>query len=305
MTSIGMAGAPSEPALTEAAPAKVNLYLHLRGRRADGYHLLDSLAVFPAIGDRLSVAPGSAPGLSLEIDGPFGGGLAADPGNLVLRAARALAGAQGRAPDAALRLEKNLPVASGIGGGSSDAAAALRLLSRLWGVAVPEGLALGLGADVPVCLGAPEPRCMAGIGERLSPAPLMPDFWIVLVHPGVAVATGAVFAAVERRTMPPDPPPPEGGFTDFPALRDWLARCRNDLQPAAVSICPVIAEVLAALDSAELAEAPLARMSGSGATCFALHGREAEALAQAARLRRSRPGWWVVAAPVTPAMSRA
>ena len=281
----------AEPALTEAAPAKVNLYLHLRGRRADGYHLLDSLAVFPAIGARLSVAPGSAPGLSLEIGGPFGGGLAADPGNLVLRAARALAKAHGRAPDAALRLEKHLPVASGIGGGSSDAAAALRLLSRLWGVAMPEGLALTLGADVPVCLGAPEPRCMAGIGELLSPAPPMPDFWIVLVHPGVAVATEAVFAAVEERAMPPGPPPPP--LTNFAALTGWLARQRNDLQPAAVSICPPIGEVLTALE-----DAPLARMSGSGATCFALHGGEAEALAQAERLRRSRPGWWVEAAPV-------
>ena len=296
----------AEPALTEAAPAKVNLYLHLRGRRADGYHLLDSRAVFPAIADRLTVVPGSGPGsgpglgpgLSLEIDGPFGDGLSAESDNLVLRAARALADAHGLAPDAALRLEKHLPLAAGIGGGSSDAAAALRLLSRLWGVAIPDGLALSLGADVPVCLGAPEPRCMAGIGEQLSPAPTMPEFWIVLVNPGAAVATGAVFAAVERRDNPPGPPPPP--LTDFAALTGWLARQRNDLQPAAVSICPAIAEVLAALGAA-----PLARMSGSGATCFALHGREADAEAQAERLRRSRPDWWVVAAPVGPAMPRA
>jgi 4-diphosphocytidyl-2-C-methyl-D-erythritol kinase len=281
----------AEPALTEAAPAKVNLYLHLRGRRADGYHLLDSLAVFPAVADRLTGAPGQ--GLSLEIGGPFGGGLAADPGNLVLRAARALAGAHGLAPDAALRLEKHLPLASGIGGGSSDAAAALRLLSRLWGVAVPDGLALSLGADVPVCLTAPEPRLMAGIGERLSPAPTMPGFWMVLVNPGAAVATGAVFEAVEKRDSPPGSPPPP--LTDFAALTGWLVRQRNDLQAAAVSICPPIAEVLSALG-----DALLARMSGSGATCFALHGREADAEAQAERLRRSRPGWWVVAAAVEP-----
>ncbi len=289
----------AEPAPTEAAPAKVNLYLHLRGRRADGYHLLDSLAVFPAIGDRLSVAPG--PGLSLEIDGPFGAGLTAEPDNLVLRAARALAGAHGLAPDAALRLEKHLPLASGIGGGSSDAAAALRLLSRLWGVAIPGGLALTLGADVPVCLGAPEPRCMAGIGERLSPAPALPGFWMVLVNPGVAVATGAVFAAVEQRDNPPGPPPPP--LTDFVALTGWLAHQRNDLQAAATSICPPIAEVLAALGSAELGAAPLARMSGSGATCFALHGTEAGAVAQADRLRRAHSDWWIAAAPVgvTPA----
>ena len=291
----------AERTLTEAAPAKVNLYLHLRGRRADGNHLLDSLAVFPAIADRLTAAPGH--GLSLEIGGPFAGGLAADPANLVLRAARALAEAHGLAPDAALRLDKNLPLASGIGGGSSDAAAALRVLSRLWGVDLPEGLALTLGADVPVCLGAPAPRVMAGIGERLRPAPAMPEFWIVLVNPGAAVATGAVFAAVEQRALPAGPPPPP--LTDFAALTGWLAQQRNDLQPAAVSICPAIAEVLAALGSAESGGAPLARMSGSGATCFAMHGREADAEAQAERLRRSRPDWWVVAAPVAPAMLRA
>ena len=286
----------ADPALTEHAPAKVNLYLHLRGRRADGYHLLDSLAVFPAVGDRLTVSVGQ--GLSLRIDGPFGDGLSVEPDNLVLRAARALAQAHGLESDAALRLEKHLPLASGIGGGSSDAAAALRLLSRLWGVAIPDGLALSLGADVPVCLTAPDPRLMAGIGEQLSPAPPMPDFWMVLVNPGVTVATGAVFAAVESRENPPGPlPPPLAGFD---ALTGWLSRQRNDLQPAATSICPAIAEVLAALGGA-----PLARMSGSGATCFALHAREADAEAQAERLRRSRPDWWVVAAPVAPAMPRA
>ncbi len=252
------------------------------------------MAVFPAIADRLTAAPGH--GLSLEIGGPFAGGLAADPGNLVLRAARALAEAHALAPDVALRLDKNLPVASGLGGGSSDAAAALRLLSRHWEVAIPDELALGLGADVPVCLGAPEPRCMAGIGELLAPAPPMLGFWTVLVNPGAAVATGAVFAAVEQRAMPPGPPPPP--LMDFAGLTGWLAHQRNDLSAAAVSICPAIAEVLAALG-----DAPLARMSGSGATCFALHAGESGAVAQAGRLRRTRPDWWVAAAPVgvTPA----
>ena len=277
----------------EPAPAKVNLYLHLRGRRADGYHLLDSLAVFPAIGDRLTVVPdsGAGQGLLLEISGRFGAGLSLGPDNLVLRAARALATAHGLEPDTALRLEKHLPVASGIGGGSSDAATALRLLSRLWGVPVPDGLALSLGADVPVCLGAPEPRCMAGIGEQLSPAPQMPEFWMVLANPSVAVATGAVFAAVKQRHNPPGTSPP--ALNDFTTLIDWLAHQRNDLQPAAISVCPPIAGVLAAL-----ADAPLARMSGSGATCFALHESEADAVAQAERLRLAQPGWWVVAAPV-------
>ena len=294
-----MTAAPSDPALTEPAPtpalAKVNLFLHLRGRRADGYHLLDSLAVFPAIGDRLTVVPdsGAGQGLSLKITGRFGAGLSLGPDNLVLRAARALAAAHGLEPDTALRREKHLPVASGIGGGSSDAAAALRLLSRLWGVPIPDGLALTLGADVPVCLTAPQPRCMAGIGEHLTPAPPMPEFWMVLANPGVAVATGVVFAAVKQRDNPPGPPPPQSGFADFPALRDWLTDQRNDLQSAAISVCPPIAGVLAAL-----ADAPLARMSGSGATCFALHGCETDAKAQAERLRRAHPAWWVVAAAV-------
>jgi 4-diphosphocytidyl-2-C-methyl-D-erythritol kinase len=283
--------AAAKSALTELAPAKVNLYLHLRGRRADGYHLLDSLVVFPAIGDRLTAAAGQ--GLSLRIDGPFGAGLAADPDNLVLRAARALAKAHAMPPNAALRLEKHLPIASGIGGGSSDAAGALRLLSRLWGVDVPEELALSLGADVPVCLAAPQPRLMAGIGEHLSPAPPMPDFWMVLANPGVAVATGAVFAAVNQRDNPSAPPMPS--LTGFAALIDWLAQQRNDLQPAAISACPAIAEVLAALS-----DAPLARMSGSGATCFALHADAADAATQADRLRCAHPDWWVIVAAVEP-----
>lgn len=169
------------------APPKVNLYLHVIGRRADGYHLLDSLAVFPELGDRLSVRPADA--LSLALGGPFAGAIEAGEGNLVIRAARALAAAHGLAPGAAITLEKRLPPASGMGGGSADAAAALRLLARLWEVPLPEGLAPGLGADVPVCLAAPEPRLMAGIGERLAPPPPLPAFWIVLANPGVEVPT--------------------------------------------------------------------------------------------------------------------
>lgn len=285
----------AEPAAVEFAPAKVNLSLHLRGRRADGYHWLESLAVFPAISDRLSVAPGK--GLTLQINGPFGAGLTLEPDNLVMRAGRALAAAHGLAPDAALRLEKHLPVASGIGGGSSDAAAALRLLARQWRVAIPDGLALTLGADVPVCLGAPRPCLMAGIGEQLTPPPPMPGFWMVLVNPGVAVATGAVFAAIEQRDNPPGPPPPT--LANFDMLIGWLSQQRNDMQPAAVSICPAIADVLAALGGA-----PLVRMSGSGATCFSLHESKAKATAQAERLRHAQNDWWIVAAPVAATRAR-
>lgn len=273
----------------EFAPAKVNLFLHVTGRRPDGYHLLESLAVFPAVGDRLEAEAG--PGLSLALAGPFGDCLPADGDNLVLRAAAALARAHGLAGGAALRLEKRLPVASGIGGGSADAAAALRLLARLWRVAVPEGLGLALGADVPVCL-VSEPRMMRGIGERLGPAPRLPGLWMVLANPGVAVPTAAVFARLARRDTAPAPAPP-AEFSGLAALADWLAACRNDLEEPATACCPAIAEVLAALRPA-----PLVRMSGSGATCFALHPGRACAEAAAARIARARPGWWVAAAPL-------
>jgi 4-diphosphocytidyl-2-C-methyl-D-erythritol kinase len=271
------------------APAKVNLFLHLGGRRADGYHLLTSLVVFPEIGDALRVEPSDA--LSLTIGGPFAAGLSTD-GNLVTRAARALAAHHRIEPCAALHLEKRLPVASGIGGGSSDAAAALRLLSAHWGVDVPASLALELGADVPVCLAAPAPRMMSGIGEILETAPALPACWIVLVNPGVEVPTGAVFAGVEDRNPPPGPPVPLDGIADFPAFRDWLGLQRNDLQAPALAICPAIGEALAAL-----AGAPLARMSGSGATCFGLFPDAAGARALAERMA-SGTDWWVRAAPV-------
>jgi 4-diphosphocytidyl-2-C-methyl-D-erythritol kinase len=276
--------------LSEAAPAKVNLYLHVTGRRADGYHLLDSLAVFPRIGD---VVHGErAEDLSLAIEGPFGAALTAEPDNLVLRAARALAAAAGIVPGARLVLEKNLPVASGIGGGSADAAAALRLLARLWEVTLPEGemrsLAASLGADVPVCL-ATTPARMGGIGEILSPAPRLPGFAMVLVNPGAAVATPAVFR--ERRGAFTAPAALPAAWPDLRVMAASLAECRNDLEAPARTLCPAIGEVLAALAATE--ECRLARMSGSGATCFGLFDNAAAAEAAAGALRR--PGWWVSA----------
>lgn len=278
--------------MSDAAPAKVNLFLHLRGLRADGYHLLESLAVFPGVGDVIEAEDG--PGLSLSLDGPFGWDLPAGGDNLVLRAAEMLAQACAIArPRAALRLTKNLPVASGIGGGSSDAAAALRVLARRWGVSVPKGLAERLGADVPVCLAAPRATLMAGVGEQLTPGPAMPDFWMVLVNPLRSVETRAVFRATVEKDHPPGPAAPGQGFRDFPSLVDWLRAQRNDLEPAARHLCPEIGEVLAALG-----DAPLARMSGSGATCFALHQTAEAALSHADRIRAQAPGWWVTAAPV-------
>jgi 4-diphosphocytidyl-2-C-methyl-D-erythritol kinase len=276
--------------LSEAAPAKINLFLHVTGRRDDGYHLLDSLVVFAAAGDRLRVT--EADGLSLALTGPFAAGLVAEADNLVLRAARALAEAAGIAPRGHLELEKNLPVASGIGGGSADAAAALRLLARFWNVDVPDdrllALATRLGADVPVCL-ASRPTRMQGIGERLIAAPVLPGFGLLLINPGVAVATADVFRA-RRGGFSPAADLPER-WDDALGMAAGLAALSNDLQPAAVSVCPVIGDVLSALDDDPTCL--LARMSGSGATCFGIYPDVAAASRAAARFGGARPGWWV------------
>lgn len=270
----------------EAAPAKVNLFLHVTGRRADGYHLLDSLAVFGPAADRLTAAP--AEGLSLALEGPFGAALQAEPDNLVLRAARALATAAGVAPRAALTLRKHLPVASGIGGGSADAAAALRLLNRMWAAGLDDAalraLAARLGADVPVCV-ASTPARMQGVGELVSPGPRLPPCGLLLVNPGVPLATPAVFRArapgfsAEAR-LP-------ASWSDAAAMAADLARLTNDLEAPARVLCPEVGEVLAAL--AALPDALLARMSGSGATCFALFATPAEARAAEGRLPAQ---WW-------------
>jgi 4-diphosphocytidyl-2-C-methyl-D-erythritol kinase len=275
-------------AAAEPAPAKVNLALHVTGRRDDGFHLLDSLVVFPRVGDLVEAEP--AEGLSLTIAGAFASDLDAGPGNLVLRAARAL-----RPPGrgAALRLTKSLPVAAGIGGGSADAAATLRLLARLWQVPPPAtDVLVGIGADLPACLAGSACR-MSGIGERLEPLEL-PRFWIVLANPGVPVATAAVFAALAGRFGPAMPPRPS--FADAASLFAFLSGQRNDLEAAAAGIAPPVAAALAAL--AAQPECRLARMSGSGATCFGLFAAEPAAVAAADALRRAEPGWWIAAAPV-------
>jgi 4-diphosphocytidyl-2-C-methyl-D-erythritol kinase len=274
--------------LEETAPAKVNLYLHVVGRRSDGYHLLDSLAVFPAVGDVLRAAPAEA--FSLALQGPFGGALRAEPDNLVLRAARGLADLTGVRTGARLTLVKTLPVASGIGGGSADAAAALRLLGRLWGVAPAadalRALALRLGADVPVCL-AGRPARMGGVGEMLSPAPELPAFGLVLVNPGVAVSTPDVFRARAGGFSAPAALP--SGWPDAVAMARDLAALANDLEPPAVALCPAIGASLAALRTAP--GCLLARMSGSGATCFGLFADAVGAAAAVEAVRR--PGWWI------------
>ena len=273
----------------ENAPAKINLHLHVTGRQPDGYHVLDSLVVFAEAGDVLRADPAAM--LSLALDGPFGASLKAEPDNLVLRAARALAGRHGIAPGAALRLTKSLPVASGIGGGSADAAAALRLLARLWGVGLAGQGALdratGLGADVPVGLAA-RPTRMGGIGQHLAPAPTLPACGLVLVNPGVALATAAVFRARQGDFSPPAALP--AGWADAAAMAADLALLSNDLQAPAIALCPPVAAVLAAL--AAQPGTLLARMSGSGATCFALCATPEAARQMAAAVVRAEPGWW-------------
>jgi len=275
------------------APAKVNLTLRVTGRRPDGYHLLDSFVVFAGIGDRLSVSP--APDLSLTITGPFGGALAAAEDNLVLRAARALAEAGGIAPLGAVTLEKNLPIASGIGGGSADAAAALRLLALSWGLSVPPEalatIALRLGADVPVCL-LRQPARMAGIGEVISQVPPLPEgLGLVLVNPGLACSTPAIFRAraAAGSTFSPSDAVPGRGFESAAALAEALSASGNDLEEPAIGMTPEIGAVLRAI--AGTAGCRLARMSGSGATCVGLFATVAEAAAAAAALHH--PGWWV------------
>lgn len=268
------------------APAKINLCLHVTGRRADGYHLLDSLVAFaPDAADRLSVAPASD--TTLALTGPEAAALAPEGDNLVLRAARAFGPAL---PPVALTLEKNLPIASGIGGGSADAAAALRLCAAYAGLPLPDAATvLSLGADVPVCL-TPRATRMEGVGERLTPLPPLPPVHAVLVNPRRPVATPAIFAALTQRDNPPLPATIPT-FADARTLARWLDRQRNDLEAPARLIEPVISDVLAAI--AARPGCLLARMSGSGATCFGLFSDAAQARVAANALRRAQPDWWI------------
>lgn len=283
------------------AAAKVNLYLQVVGRRADGYHLLDSLVAFAGVGDRLLLRPSDD--LSLHIDGPNAGALAVEPDNMVLKAARALAAAAGVPAKAAITLTKRLPVASGIGGGSADGAAALRGLCRLWGISPDETeltrIGLALGADLPVCL-VGRPTQMSGIGEILTAAPPLPPAWLVLVNPGVGLSTPAVFKARTAAFSVPAP------LTDAPgdavALAGALASRRNDLTEPAVRLAPVIGDMLKAV--AAEADCLLARMSGSGATCFGLFADQETAEAAARHLAVGHAAWWVAAAPLVSPPSR-
>ena len=284
------------PAITIPAPAKINLSLHVCGKRADGYHLLDSLVVFAGVGDVITVAPADT--LTLAITGPFGAALSTESDNLVLRAARLLAETHKITAGATITLEKNLPVASGIGGGSADAAATLKACAKLWGVKLKglsnQTIATKLGADVPVCLKG-LPAFMSGIGEIVAPAPALPEAWLVLANPGVPLATRTVFEALRGRSSEPMERGRFAGLTSVWALSQALGLTRNDLTLPATKLQPVIGTVIKGLQGTG---AMIARMCGSGPTCFGLFAEEAAAQRAAKSLATLNPGWWTAAAPI-------
>lgn len=293
----GMTTSSTSAVRAELARAKVNLALHVTGQRKDGLHLLESLVAFPQIGDRIAMEPSG--GLELLIEGPFARDLQDAGGNLVLKMVHGFAqAAEISVPSVKITLTKRLPVASGIGGGSSDAATTLRLLEDLSGVYLSEDdrdrLAVSLGADVPVCL-EPEPQIMKGIGEELSQGPLLPACGIVLVNPRVGVETPAVFQALANRKNPPLSNAPDK-FSDLAALTSYLKESRNDLQPAAIAVCPQISDVLSALEADS--RVAFARMSGSGATCFGLC-ELSESRSIENDLRQAHPDWWVSSGPLS------
>lgn len=289
----------------ESAPAKINLALHVTARRDDAMHAIHSLVVFAALGDFLSVAPAETD--RLEITGEFAPGLATDASNLVRRA---LAAFRAEWPGAiedglAIRLDKRLPVAAGLGGGSADAAAMLRALARTARIAPDEPrlreVAARLGADVPVCLAA-LPAEVSGAGEIVSPLRNFPEAHLVLVNPRRALATRDVFASLDHPDNPPLPALPDG-FADIAALAAWLAATRNDLEPPASALMPAIADIRASI--AATAGCALARMSGSGPTVFGLYASAGEAERAARQLRARWPDCWVAATSLRQTLARA
>lgn len=278
-----------------SAPAKINLTLHVTGQRTDGYHQLDSLVVFAEVFDQITAT--SAPNLQVVVNGPFAQGIPTDHTNLVMRAATALRKARHVTKGAHLQLEKHLPHAAGIGSGSSDAAVTLAMLATLWDVEplpanAPEIVALG--ADVPVCLQAPNPTHMTGIGEILLPVPALPECALVLVNPRVSVSTSAVFDGLASKRNPSMGTLPMG--LDFNGFVSWLAAQRNDLEPPALAIAPEIDTALTKLRS--MPKVAHAAMSGSGATCYGLVRNLADARQVARAMQVAHMGWWVAPAAV-------
>ena len=287
------------PSVSVFAPAKINLFLHLIGKRADGYHLLESLVAFVDIGDVVSTSDSAS--LQLTISGPFAKALSDTEGNSILAAARFLATANGRQESSvSIELTKNLPVASGIGGGSSDAAATLLACQSLWHIHAlpdPPAIAAGLGADVPVCLRG-RPTFMSGIGETLSDIADFPTCDVVLVNPGMALPTANVFGAFQGSFSKPLAKAPQKGWASLGKLLEFLRHTHNDLTTSAVTLAPDITHVLSALSAQP--GCGLARMSGSGATCFGLFHNPSEARAAAETLATTQPLWWVKAGQLLP-----
>lgn len=269
--------------LAVTAPAKVNLFLHLAGKRADGYHLLETLAVFPQIGDALYFTPGDV--LTLQVEGEFAAASGSGEDNLVLRAARLLNHEAGTHHGAHIRLVKNIPVGAGLGGGSADAAATLKALNRFWGLEIPFArltqMAATLGADVPMCMHS-VPLYAHGIGEQITLADRdAQPLWMVLTHPNIVLSTATVFAAVT-------PDQHEG------------AALENHLYPAANALAPVVGEVIDALRVTTSGGAALkVAMSGSGACCYALFADEQAAQACVEQMQKRHPQWWSRMAQVT------
>ena len=285
----------AETSIVDAAPAKINLYLHVTGKRTDGYHLLDSLVVLADVGDQITATPSDI--LTLDYTGPFAKVLPPAKSNLVLHAAERLKDAFDVSAGAALKLNKALPVASGIGGGSADAAATLRALCALWDLDVLHPkvayLALSLGADVPVCLQG-QSAIMRGIGEDIRPIDHLPTLNLILINPGVEVSTPAVFKA--RTSTFSNSVKMPGTFSDASAFYTFLKTTQNDLEPPAIGLQPIIGDILEALRS--FPGVALARMSGSGATCFGIAENADTAHAGALALSASHPAWWVQATSV-------
>lgn len=277
------------------APAKVNLTLHITGQRDDGYHELDSLVVFADAGDHLTAS--TADQLTIKVSGPFAQGVPTDNGNLVMRAAHLLRRKRGVIQGAEITLEKHLPHAAGIGGGSADAAAILNLLAELWQVEplplyAPEVVALG--ADIPVCLHGPAPTHMMGIGDILHSVPSLPDCAVVLVNPKVETPTNKVFAGLSQKTNAPLGALPDA--LTFDSFAAWLREQRNDLQAAAISVAP---DIQVALDILQrIPSVAYAGMSGSGATCFGLVRNMSDARHAARVVQVAQMGWWVTPANI-------
>jgi 4-diphosphocytidyl-2-C-methyl-D-erythritol kinase len=297
--AVAQAVSDGDPSL-ELAPAKINLALHVVSRRSDGYHLIDSLVVFADYNDTVRAVPSHGRLLEISLDGHFGDELdllSHSRDNLVIRAAEALFSEAGkrRVPSTHLVLTKRIPIAAGLGGGSADAAATLRLLNRYWRLGIDDGrlarIGLGLGADVPMCL-MPQPVIARGIGERLMPLVGIPPLPIVLAHPSIPLSTASVYRRLVPAERPPLPPMP-ARFDSVIAFAIWLRQTRNDLVEPARAETGLADAATRALSSDP--DCLFARMSGSGATAFGIFPKLSSAVRAAEKLRQKRPNWWVAA----------